>query len=140
MSDNNMKCVMIIDSELPMGIIANTAAILGITLGKEVPQQVGPNVQDASGQNHLGIITIPVSMLRGEKEGLKELRNRLYDDEFSDLTTVDFSDVAQSCNIYHEYIEKAADTLQNNHQYFGIAIYGAKKKVNKLTGFMPLLR
>lgn len=140
MSDNNMKCVMIIDSELPMGIVANTAAILGMTLGKAVPQQVGPNVQDASAQTHLGIITIPVSMLRGEKESLKELRNRLYDEEFSDIITADFSDVAQSCNIYEEYIEKAGRTLQQDHRYFGIAIYGAKKKVNKLTGFMPLLR
>ncbi len=29
----NEKCVMIIDEKLPAGMIANTAAILGITLG-----------------------------------------------------------------------------------------------------------
>lgn len=27
------KCVMVIDADLPPGIIANTAAIMGITLG-----------------------------------------------------------------------------------------------------------
>ena len=31
----NEKCVMIIDENLPLGLIANTAAILGITLGKK---------------------------------------------------------------------------------------------------------
>ena len=62
----NEKCVMVIDEHLPLGIIANTAAIMGITLGKKMPE-------------------------------------------------VDLS-------------------------YFGIAICGAKKKVNKLTGSIPLLR
>ncbi len=135
-----MKCVMIIDSELPMGIIANTSAILGGTLGKHIPEQIGSDVIDASGQPHLGIITIPVTMLRGDKVILKDLRDRLYSSEFTDLIVVDFSDVAQSCNVYSEYISKASITTEQDHNYFGIAIYGNKKKVNKLTGFMPLLR
>lgn len=40
------KCVMIIDERLPLGIIANTAAIMGITLGKQMPEVVGANVYD----------------------------------------------------------------------------------------------
>lgn len=140
MCDNNMKCVMIIDSELPIGIMANTSAILGITLGKLIPEQVGADVKDASGQTHLGIISIPVTMLRGDKVILKDLRERLYSPEFEDLVVIDFSDVAQSCNIYSEYVAKAASTSCQDHNYFGIAIYGSKKKVNKLTGSMPLLR
>ena len=32
----NEKCVMVIDEHLPLGIIANTAAIMGITLGKKM--------------------------------------------------------------------------------------------------------
>ena len=140
MSDSIMKCVMIIDSELPIGIVANTSAILGITLGKYIPEQIGEDVTDASGQTHLGIITIPVTMLRGDKAILKDLRERLYNPEFADLIVADFSDVAQTCNVYSEYIAKAGITTEQDHNYFGIAIYGNKKKVNKLTGFMPLLR
>ena len=34
---NDEKCVMVIDESLPRGLIANTAAILGITLGKNIP-------------------------------------------------------------------------------------------------------
>ena len=37
----NEKCVMVIDEHLPLGIIANTAAIMGITLGKKMPEVVG---------------------------------------------------------------------------------------------------
>lgn len=140
MNANSKKCVMIIDSELPIGVIANTSAILGVTLGKYFPEQVGEDVADATGKTHLGIITIPIAMLKESKDSLKELRERLYGPEYSDLVVVDFSDVAQSCNVYSEYVAKAASVPEEGHIYFGIAIYGDKKKVNSLTGALPLLR
>ena len=36
----NEKCVMVIDEHLPLGLIANTAAIMGITLGKKMPEEL----------------------------------------------------------------------------------------------------
>ena len=71
---------------------------------------------------------------------LKELRENLYKTEFNDLTVVDFSDVAQGCITYDEYISKAAEIPEKDHVYLGLAICGDRKKVNKLTGSMPLLR
>ena len=53
---------------------------------------------------------------------------------------VDFSDLAQSCKTYDEFMEKMGQVPESTLQYFGIAICGAKTKVNKLTGSMPLLR
>ncbi|AVD35549.1 DUF2000 domain-containing protein [Clostridioides difficile] len=140
METKNSKCVMVIDENLPMGIISNTAAIMGITLGKHAPETVGPDVIDKTGNSHLGIIDIPVPILKGNKEIIKDLRKKLYTLEFEDLTVVDFSDVAQSCNLYEEFTQKIASVPEDELQYFGIAIYGNKKKVNKLTGSMPLLR
>lgn len=61
----NEKCVMVIDEQLPLRIIANTAAIMGITLGKAMPEVVGADVRDESGHTHLGIIEFPVPILRG---------------------------------------------------------------------------
>ena len=87
---------VVYDEELRIGIIANTAAVMGITLGKAMPELVGADVRDESGHTHLGIIEFPVPILRGSPES----------------------------------------TLQ----YFGVAVCGAKKKVNKLTGSLPLPR
>ena len=112
----NEKCVMVIDENLPLGIIANTAAIMGITLGKQVP------------------------ILKGNVEVIKSIREKLYEPEFSDLTVVDFSDLAQGCKTYDEFIEKMKDVPETELNYYGVAICGAKKKVNKLTGSMALLR
>jgi len=134
------KCVMVIDEALPIGIISNTAAVMGITLGKMKPEAVGTNVLDKSGREHLGVIEFPVPILKGDVTLIKELREKLYDPEFSNLTVVDFSDVAQGCKTYDEYIGKISDVPEDELQYFGIAICGDKKQVNRLTGSMPLLR
>lgn len=136
----NEKCVMVIDENLPLGIIANTAAVMGITLGKKMPDVVGADVMDQNGNCHLGITATPVPILKATGDKIKEMREKLYQPEFEELIVVDFSDVAQSCNVYEEFIQKMAGAPESALQYFGVAICGAKKKVNKLTGSMPLLR
>jgi len=140
MEIQNKKCVMVIDENLPLGIISNTAAIMGITLGKQIPDTVGSNVIDKTGNTHMGIIEIPVPILKGNNTSIKELREKLYQPEFSDLIVVDFSDVAQCCNTYDDFIRKISNVPEHELQYYGIAICGSKKQVNKLTGSMPLLR
>lgn len=140
MGKNDLKCVMVIDENLPTGIIANTAAIMGITLGKRVPEVVGEDVLDGTGMSHLGIIEFPVPVLKADKETIRQIRSRLYQPEFSELTVVDFSDVAQSCKTYDEFIEKASKVQEEEIEYYGIGICGGKKLVNRLTGSMPLLR
>ncbi len=131
---------MVLDESLPLGLLANTAAILGITLGKHMPEAVGGDVLDRSGKAHLGIITFPVPILRGDKELIRSIREALYGDAYQDVIVVDFSDVAQCCKNYDEYIGKAAQADEGEWRYFGIGLCGPKKLVNKLTGSMPLLR
>lgn len=134
------KCVMIIDEKLPLGLIANTAAIMGITLGEKFPEVVGKDVMDKNAHEHFGIIEFPVPILKGDADGIREIRNRLYEEAFSDLLCIDFSDVAQSCKTYEEFIGKMKDVDTVDLNYLGVCICGPKKKVNKLTGSLPLLR
>ena len=140
MEQQEQKCVMVIDAALPLGLIANTAAMLGITIGRRLPQMVGEDVTDASGNTHTGISTYPISMLKGSEELLGELRLQLFSTEFSELTIVDFSDVAQKINVYADFVQKSRETPESEHHYYGIALFGDKKKVNRLTGMLPLLR
>lgn len=140
MDFQNEKCVMVIDESLPQGLIANTAAIMGITLGKKMPEAVGVDVSDLDGNKHLGIIEFPVPILGASSEKIRQIRESLFGLDFQDLTVVDFSDLAQGCKTYDEFIKKMSMTSESDLQYLGIAICGAKKKVNKLTGSMPLLR
>lgn len=140
MNVENEKCVIIVDENLPLGIIANTAAILGITMGMKMPDVVGNDVLDLEGNPHMGIIQFPVPILKGNTELLKKLRTKLFEPQFSELTVVDFSDLAQGCKTYNEFIGKMANTSESRLNYIGIAVCGNKKQINKLTGSMPLLR
>ena len=140
MNVENEKCVIIVDENLPLGIIANTAAILGITMGMKMPDVVGNDVLDLEGNPHMGIIQFPVPILKGNTKILKKLRTKLFEPQFSELTVVDFSDLAQGCKTYNELIGKMANTSESRLNYIGIAVCGNKKQINKLTGSMPLLR
>ena len=140
MDADSTKCVMIIDEKFPVGVIANTAAILGISLGKRFPEAVGRDVTDKSGNVHLGIIEFPVPILKGSPELIREIRQRLYTKEFEDVAAVDFSETAQGCRTYDEFVRKIAETEEENLLYLGIGLFGGKKKINKLTGNLPLLK
>lgn len=140
MDGQQEKCVMVIDQGLPLGLVANTAAILGITLGRQRPETVGEDVTDASGREHPGIIRFPVPILRGAPETIREIRQRLYQPEFSGLTVVDFSRLAQGCGTYQEFTARMGETPEEELQYYGVAICGDKRRVNRLTGSLPLLR
>lgn len=138
--NNNMKCVMVMDEELPAGVAANTAALLGMTLGSRIEGAVGFDVVDQDGYTHLGILQIPLPILKANKEKIKELRTVLYEEGYEDITCVDFSDAAQCCHVYADWIEKIKGIPQGNLTYLGIGLYGDKKKVNRLCGSLPLYR
>lgn len=140
MNTTDKKYVLVIDEELPLGLIANTAAILGITLGKLDPTLVGPDVTDGSGLSHAGITAYPIPILKGNKELLSQLRQKLYSPEYSQLTAIDFSDTAQSCLDYDHFTQRMAETSEEDLTYLGMGIFGSKKLINRLTGSMPLLR
>lgn len=136
-----MKLVMVIDKELPLGMIANTAAVLGISLSKVFPQDiVGPDVQDADGNTHIGITSQTIPVLGGNREQIKEIRNRLFDAAFADVATIDFSEVAQKSLEYDDYIGALSCLPSADMYYLGVCLYGPKKKINKLTGNIALLR
>lgn len=140
MEPEEQKCVIVADPTLPVGLIANTAAILGMTLGKLRPEMVGPDVVDAAGNVHPGIILFPVPILKASSDQIKTLRETAYTPEYSALTVVDFSNVAQQCKDYGDYTREIGRIPVEQLSYLGIALYGPKKQVNHLTGSLPLLR
>lgn len=138
--EQEQKCVMVVDEALPIGFIANTTAILGATLGKLNPEGIGETTYDRENQPHLGIVTYPIPILKTNKERLIELRMTLCQPDFQEVTVVDFSDIAQTCSDYQLYMQRMRQTSLEQLHVYGVGLCGVKKKVNKLTGSLPLLR
>lgn len=135
-----MKCVMIVNQDLPQGIIANTTAALGISLASVKQGLIGKSLVDASGRPHEGITNIPIPILALNALELKTLYDELVTVPDEDLKVIGFSDVAQKSHHYADYAQKLSETVQEDISYLGLCLYGPKKKINKLTGSIKMLR
>ncbi|MDW6004671.1 DUF2000 domain-containing protein [Vibrio mangrovi] len=133
---DNKKCVLVIDKELPQGLIANTAAVLTLSLGKIHPELVGEDIKNGDGEKHLGITRIPIPILAGDPNDIKRLRSEL----MPHTTLIDFSNIAQTTKNYEDYSNKLASVQNEDIEYLGIAVYGDKKIISKHTGNMRLIR
>lgn len=139
MADQEVKkCVMVLDGELPVGLAVNAAGVLATTLGYRVESIVGPDVADHSGDWHAGLVTIPIPILKADPEVLKNIKVEAT--KVEGMLVVDLTDAAQASKTYEEYEEKMAAANPENLRYLGLALYGDKKPVNKLTGSLSLLR
>ncbi len=135
-----MKLVIIINQELPLGLIANTAAVLGLSLGDKVSGLTGPDIPDKNGRIHAGITKVNIPVLGADSIYLKSLYERLLEDHDGDIQIIDFNTVAQRCKSYDDYTRELAACSQETLHYLGLCLYGPDQKINKLTGNLGLLR
>ena len=120
---------MVISESLPVGLAVNAAGVLAATLGRRV---------DGSGEKHAGLVRIPIPVLKADEEAIKSVRTRTVGLE--GLLVVDLTETAQSSRTYEEYEERMPRAQGDWLGYLGVALYGEKRSVNKLTGNLPLLR
>lgn len=135
-----MKCVMIVDVNLPIGIIANTTAALGISLASEIDALVGKKVIDKDGRIHEGITNIPIPILTLSREEIKKNYDTLLESSDPDIKMIGFNDVAQKSLNYDDYEIKLSTTNKNHINILGVCLYGPKRKINKLTGSLKMLK
>jgi hypothetical protein len=131
------RCVIVVDEDLPAGLAANAAAVLALTLGAREPELVGEDFVDADAEPHPGLIPIGLPVLRAAREELVELRRRATADG---VRVVDFPAYGQQTNDYDEFRGMVAATPSAELSYLGVAVYGPRRAVGRLTGGLALLR
>lgn len=136
---NLKKCAVIVNESLAPGFAANTAAVLGVSLGKLRSEMVGRDLTDASGRSHHGITTLPIPVLKANAASLRDLRSRLKEVE-SELLVIDVISATRTTKSYEEYATVLETSPEDGIEYFGLALYGDKKMVARFTGGLALLR
>lgn len=136
---NTTKCVLVIDQDLPLGVIANTAAVLSLSIGRLLPELIGHDLEDSAGNRRHGITTAPIPILKGNAQSLRALRADVKPYE-PQLTVLDLISATQTTKSYADYADQLKATPESELQYLGIAVCGPSKIVSKFTGSLGLLR
>lgn len=130
--------VVVIAAEAPVGVALNTAALLGVGLGRHHEDTVGPATADASGTPHTGMSAYPIPVLRASAEQLRTLRTQAA--ARAAVTVHDMHHVAQRARTYEQMSATLSGTKPEDIEYLGIGLYGPRADVDSLTGALPLYR
>ena len=131
------RTVLVIDRDVPKGLAANAAVILGLTLGVHRPDLIGDGFEDGSGVAHLGLFPGGLPVLGAAAEELGALRAAA--DERG-LTVVDLPAPGQQTNDYDEFRSVVKATPAAELAYIGVLVSGPAKAVRAVTGQLGLLR
>jgi hypothetical protein len=133
-----VRVVLVVDEALSIGYAANSAAVLAVTLGARVGGLPGPDLLDADGGVHLGLIPIGLPVLKAPAAALKAMRDRAA--RLPEVTVVDFPVQGQQTTDYVAFQAMVAATPAANLTYLGVALHGPRAAINKLVGSFSLLR
>ena len=122
-----MKCVMIVNENLPRGIIANTTAALGISIASLQDGMTVKKLMDRNGRIHESITNLPIPILALPANDVKVLYDNLLELNDEDLKVIGFNDVAQNSHHYEEYKARLLQTAKDNINYLGIYIWTKEK-------------
>lgn len=131
------KIVVVLREDLEPALAANAGVVLGLALGGRMENSLAADGKDAGGGVHAGLNPHPVPTLVASADQLRELKAGA--DE-QDLTVVGFNEVARRSRDYVEYLDALATTEPQDVEYVGMALFGARRAVNKLTGKLALMR
>jgi hypothetical protein len=131
------RCVIVLDQTLPIGRAANAAAVIALTLGKRHPHLAGPDLVDASGHAHPGLIPIGIAVLAAPAHDLIRLRAKAME---TGIDVVGFPCQGQQTNDYAEFGACVREVTTENLAYVGVGLYGLRKAVGRIVGRFSLLK
>lgn len=131
-----IKSAIIINPDLPIGLLANSVACITSGLFTSAHDLVGNEIL---GKNivFIPITKIPILILKPGNNTLTDLCEKA---QKLGLKYMAFTHEAQSTTNYEEYTQRVVGKDINNVILVGIGVVGEEKIVNSLVGSLPMLR
>ncbi len=130
------KAAIIINPDLPVGLLANAVACITSGLFVNGGELVGEEII-GSGVNYIPITKIPILILKPGNTPLIDLCRRAQE---MDLKYMAFTREAQTTTNYEEYKKRVVGKNIDDVILVGLGIVGTEEKINSLTGNLPMLR
>lgn len=136
---DNIRLAIILNPDLPPGLLANTASTVGIGLGAKFPVLAGNSLTDAKGATIDVSSKYPVPILQGSTDHIKALMFKALD-AGGERAVVVFPAFARSLHSFGEY--ENVFPLRDLHDEVidGLGLAGPEKWIKSLTGNLKLLR
>lgn len=132
---NELRCVVVLNSDLPVGKAANAAAVISLTLGQRHPDFVGSQLVDGSGKSYPGLIPTGIPVLAASNEQLASMVGQCEELAFD---TVLFPVEGQMTVDYAAFSAAVRDIPTAGLHHLGLGIVGEKKALRKLTAKLKL--
>ena len=136
MSKKPEKCVFILSEGLAPGVALNCTALLGSSLGSHFPELIGDNYKDADGVFHLGLLSLPIIILKATEDELIQIRHNAL--ELEKTQCIDLSNISQEAKKYSELTEAASKTRFSAFKYRALTLFGDSEEINDLTRGLKL--
>lgn len=131
-----LKPVIILAEDLPAGLRANFAAVLGMSLGQLRPDLVGAETVTRDGVALPGITTVALPVLSAPGSDLL----RIFAAATELPVRLAYMRAAFEARDYPDYADRISSTPLDSHSPQAILLAGPRKAVDRLCGQLPLLR
>lgn len=138
------KIVLVLRDDLPLGTAVNVASCLTAGIIAKQPHLAGHPLVDAAQLVSVATSHVPIVALKGNTEVLQRLLDTLHSQQqtqpLAEGSVSLFPDYARSIHSPELYWQQHQTQSHSGQQLLGLALCGATKWLNKLTGNLPLLR
>ncbi|NYI06755.1 DUF2000 domain-containing protein [Allostreptomyces psammosilenae] len=134
-----LKWVIVVDRALPAGLLVNAAACVSAAVGRNLPELIGPDGEDAGGVRHRGLPWMGCPVLAADADTLRAVHAGAVA-RGDELLVVGMSQLAQNARVYDAYLDELAGTKGEDLAYRAIGLVGPRKAVDRLVGGLGLLR
>lgn len=132
----SIKPVIILAENLPVGLKANFAAVLGMSLGQLRPDLVGADTVTQDGAALAGITTVALPVLGAPADDLAAL----FGAAVGLPVRLAYMRAAFEARDYADYTARISAAPLEGHLPQAILLAGPRKAVDRICGSLPLLR
>ncbi|PLX35827.1 MAG: DUF2000 domain-containing protein [Hyphomicrobiales bacterium] len=139
MKTSDIRLAIIVNPDLPAGLIANTAGAIGIGLGAALPALAADRLTDMEGRTIETSSNRPVPILQADGDTIQALLLKAIPQD-GIRAVVPFPAFARALHAYEDYTATFPSRDLAHEAIDGLGLAGPSKWVRSLTGSLKLLR
>lgn len=139
LSHEEHRVAIVVDPSLPLGLLANTVAVIGVGLGAAFPWLGNHPLIDAAGHEVLNSANRPVPILQASAEEIGAMFLKAAPAP-EHAAIVPFPAYARALHAFAEYRDGFGGRDLASERIEGLGLAGPAKWVRSLTGSLKLLR